>query len=171
MKKGHLTLVDGAMSHQKPRAPRRLSTDRQGQFQLELQDGDIRHILIVAMDAVHGSRVATAVEKTLPNTVVDLRQTLRFDQPGLSRTSFFDQLKRVRATYMREPVDWPHFLSPHLITDQRLPIRVYHEAVERWDGHVALLVSKAEHAQYLKALLNRDLSERRPAGWDILQVA
>ena len=171
MKKGHLTLVGGDESHRKPSAPRRLSTDRQGQFRLELQEGDIRHILIVAMDAVHGSRVATAVEKTLPITVVDLRQTLRFDQPGLSRASFFDQLKRVRATYLREPVDWPHLQSCRLITNQRLPIRVYHEAVERWDGHIALLVSKAEHAQYLGALLNRDLSECRPAGWDILQVA
>ena len=74
MKKGHLTLVDGATSHRRPPAPRRLSTDRQGQFQLELKDGDVRHILIVAMDAVHGSRVATAVEKTLPVTVVDARR-------------------------------------------------------------------------------------------------
>lgn len=171
MKKGHLTLVDSASAPPAPVAPRRLSTDQQGQFQLELKSTDVRHILIVVMDAVHGSRLANVVEKLLPVTVVDLRQTLRFDQPGSSRSAFFDQLSRIRSTYLRAPIEWPHLNASPLATDHRLPARVYHEAVERWDGHVAFLVSKIEQARYLEAGLNRALSERRTEGWDIMRVA
>lgn len=171
MKKCHLTLVDSAAASPPQPAPRRLSTNRQGQFQLELKGGEVRHILIIVMDAVHGSRLASAVEKLLPVTVIDLRQTLRFDQPGSSRSAFFHQLSRIRSTYMRVPVEWSDLQARHLAADQRLPTRVFHEAVERWEGHIALLVSKVEHARYLEAILNLALSERRPDGWDILQVA
>jgi hypothetical protein len=138
VKKGHLTLVDSAAAPPPP-APRRLSTNRQGQF--------------------------------LPATVIDLRQTLRFDQPGSSRSVFFDQLSRIRSTYMRAPVEWSDLKIRHLAADQRLPARVFHETVERWEGHIALLVSKVEQARYLETILNLALSEHHPDGWDILQVS
>lgn len=73
MNNGHLTLVDSGDASPLPPALRRLSTNPQGQFQLELKDGEVRHILIIVVDAVHGSRLATAVEKLLPATVIDLR--------------------------------------------------------------------------------------------------
>jgi hypothetical protein len=171
MKKGHLTLVDGADAPPPSPAPRRLSTNRQGQFRLELKDGEVRHILIIVMDAVHGSRLASAMEKLLPATVIDLRQTLRFDQPGSSRSAFFDQLSRIRSTYMRAPIEWSDIQTRRLSADQRLPTRIFHEVVERWEGHIAFLVSKIDQAQYLETILNLTLSERRPDGWDILQVA
>lgn len=171
---GHLTLVnrvDTPPSSTAPRAPRRLSTDRQGQFQLELNGCEVRHIIIIVMDAVHGSRLATTVEKLLPATVIDLRQTLRFDQPGSSRSTFFDLLSRTRSTYIRAPIEWSGIQTRHLATDQRLPTRVFHETVERWEGHIALLVSKVEQARFLATTLNLTLSVRRTEGWDILQVA
>jgi len=165
----HLTVVDNQTVA--PTAPRRLSTNSQGQFQLELKDGEIRRILIIVMDEIHGARLATVVEKLHPITVVDLRQTLRFDQPGSSRTLFFDRLSRVRSTYLRAPIQWSQMEARHLNSKHPLPARVYHEAVERWDGHIALLVSKIEHARYLESMLNLALSERQPEGWGIEQVA
>ena len=72
---------------------------------------------------------------------------------------------------MRAPVEWSDLQTRHSAADQRLPTRVFHEAVERWEGHIALLVSKVEQARYLETILNLALSERRPDGWDILQVA
>jgi hypothetical protein len=169
--KRHLTLVNGASGPPAPVAPRRLRADREGQFQLELRGDDIRRITIIVMDAVHGARLAHAVDKLHPTTVVDLRQTLRFDQPGSSRAAFFDQLSRIHSTYVRAPVEWPYLRIRHLTLEEALPARVYHEAIERWEGHVALLVSKVEHGRYLETVLNRALSERRPEGWDIEQVA
>ncbi|RYG97729.1 MAG: hypothetical protein EON58_09035 [Alphaproteobacteria bacterium] len=171
MSKGHLTLVDNETGTPGPVSPRRLSTDHDGQFQLELKGGDTRYIFIIVMDEVHGLRLSTAVDKLHPITVVDLRQTLRFDQPGSSRTAFFEQLSRIRSTYLRAPIEWPHIQTRHLATNQSLPARVYHETVERWEGPIALLVSKVEHGRYLEAVLNRVLSEHRPGGWEIEQVA
>jgi hypothetical protein len=170
MTKRHLTIVNNLVPHSAPASPRRLSTNKQGQFQLELKDGDIRHILIVVMDQVHGSRFASAVDRLPPVVVVDLRQTLRFDQPGLSRASFFDHLTKLRAVYMREPIEWHHFPTKHINHNRSLPTRLYHEAVERWEGHIALLVSKFEHARYLESMLNMALMERRPDGWEIEHV-
>lgn len=166
----HLSIVDNLAPPPSPARPRRLSTNKQGQFQFELKDGEIRHILIVVMDEVHGSRLASAVDRLPPVVVVDLRQTLRFDQPGLSRTSFFDHLSRLRSVYLREPIEWHQLPTKHINDKSSLPIRLYHEAVERWEGHIALLVSKLEHARYLESVLNIALMERRPDGWEIEQV-
>jgi len=167
----HLTLVENSSSTPTSVAPRRLKTDSQGQLQLDLKDGNIRHIRIIAMDVVHGAKLSTMFDRLQPTTVLDLRKTLRFDQPGLSRYSFFNQLSRIRSAYFKEPIEWPKLKAYHLSSSQPLSARVYHEVVERWDGHLVLLVSKAEHARYLEVALNRALSERRSDGWDIEQVA
>lgn len=167
----HLTIVDEGVRAPGVAVPRRLATDSQGQFRLELKDGEIRHIRIIPMDLIHGTRLSTVFDRIHPTIVLDLRKTLRFDQPGLSRHAFFNHLSRIRSTYFREPVEWPKLKAYHLSSRQSLPVRVYHEAVERWDGHIVLLVSKAEHARYLEVALNRALSEHRSDGWDIERVA
>lgn len=169
MIRSHLTVVDNDSPAASSR-PRRLSADANGQFEFELDGGEIRCFLIVAMDEVHGSKLLAELERHHPAIVLDLRSILRFDQPGISRSAFFRILSRTHSHYMREPVIWGDIQLRHMNASTYLPARLYHETVERWEGNVALLVSKIAQAKHLEALLNLTLSQRRPTGWGIEQV-
>lgn len=174
MNRKHLSIVpDSAagVAVAPPPAPRRITAESDGQLKLDLKGGEIRRILIVSMDTVHGTRLAALLEELQAATVVDLRHAIRFDLPGLNRVRFFDALSRSQTAYTRAPLDWQsQNLNPFAGT-HCLPTRLHHEAVERWDGHLLLLVSKPEHARGIHSLLNGALSATRPDGWGIEQVA
>lgn len=144
--------------------------DQDGQYELDFFNEETRSFLIVAMDEVHGLKLLSEIERVHPSIVLDLRSILRFDQPGISRAKFFGILNRTDAVYCREDMHWSKIKIRHMGVSAHLPQRLFHEAVERWEGNIALLVSKNLQARHLETMLNLTLSQWRPSGWGIEKV-
>lgn len=145
------------------------SDDRQLEF--DLGDRALRLLKIAVTDTIHGRRLTTLVDELTPEFVIDLRDVLRFDLPGLSREFFFHRLSAHGVHYARAPIAWHQISAYGITTDTKLPIRLHHEAVERWGGNLILLVSRAEHAMHMHAMLNMALSTHRCHGWSIERVS
>jgi len=146
------------------------SEDDDGQLEFDLGDRALRLLKIAIMDTIHGRRLTTLVDELTPEFVIDLRDVLRFDLPGMSRDAFFHRLSARGVHYARAPIAWHDISAYGVTTDTKLPIRLYHEAVERWGGNLILLVSRPEHAIHMHAMLNMALSVHRSQGWSIERI-
>lgn len=141
------------------------------QFELDLGDRACRIMTIAVTDSLHGQTLLDVIDKVSPEFVLDLRDVLRFNLPGMSRDLFFHMLSNRGVHYARVPVGW-HNIAPRAVTaGSTLPARLQHEAVERWGGNLVLLVSRNEHALHTQAMLNLVLSSRRSKGWQIQRVS
>jgi hypothetical protein len=169
MKAGYLQLVEkGNEQRHLPR--RRLRQRRDGQMYLDLPQQEVRTFFIVAMDEVHGTRLAQVISLARPSTVIDLRYAIRFDIPAMNRSLFFDCLSRNDAHYLRIPIAW-HELKPSFVkTMAAIPHSLRHELIERKDGNLVLLVPKSEHARHISSELNLVLSSASEEDWDLEQA-
>lgn len=149
-----------------PRIERR---DEYGQLELDLGD-QVRRILVAAMDRIHGIRLHELVTEIHPVVVLDLRNTIRFDLPGMNRDSFLQTVSRVHSSYMRAPMKWQNDLRAAVQINAVLPVRLHHEVIERRDGNLMLLVNKPEHARKISSMLNVTLSQSHAKRWDIEQA-
>lgn len=149
--------------------PRPCYDDRQ--LELDLGDRSCRLLKIAITESIHGLTLKALIDELNPEFVLDLREVLRFDMPGLSRDHFFHMLSVRGVHYARAPIGW-HHISPRALTaNSALPQRLHHEAVERWGGNLVLLVSRPEHALHTQAMLNLALSSKREEGWRIERIA
>lgn len=141
--------------------------------QLEFNFGDhsCRLLKIAITESIHGQTLTTLIDDLVPEFVLDLRDVLRFDLPGLSRDVFFHMLSARGVHYARAPIGWHNISARAMITNSALPPRLRHEAVERWGGNLVLLVSRLEHALHTQAMLNMALSSTRERGWRIERVS
>lgn len=144
--------------------------DHGRQLEFDLGDRALRLLKIAVTDTIHGRRLTTLVDELTPEFVIDLRNVLRFDLPGMSREVFFHRLSARGVHYARAPVAWHEVSAYGITTSSKLPIRLYHEAIERWGGNLILLVSRPEHAVHTHAMLNMALSTHRANGWSIERV-
>jgi hypothetical protein len=145
------------------------NSDRQ--LSLNFADPSCRLFMIAVTGSLHGRRLTDVIDKTSPRYVVDLRDVLRFDLPGLTRNLFFNNLSSKGVNYTRVPMRW-HDVSPRALTvSGTLPPRLYHEAVEQTEGNLVLLVSRPEHALHTHALLNMALSINSRNSWRIEQAS
>lgn len=140
------------------------------QLELDFGGSALRLLKIAVTDTIHGGRLTALIDELTPEFVIDLRNVLRFDLPGMSRESFFHRLSARGVHYARAPIAWNDICSYGITARIDLPVRLYHEAVERWGGNLVLLVSRHEHAAHTHAMLNLALSSHRTQGWSIEQV-
>jgi hypothetical protein len=142
-----------------------------GQMSLVFNERKMRRIVLVAMDEIHGSRLQSVITSLCPSAVVDLRHAVRFDLPGTNRRRLFEEMEKVRALYVRAPLEWHRLEARPMSVDARiLPVRLRHEVIERNTGHLLLLVPKSTHLRFIASALNLALSVEQVAGWQIEQV-
>lgn len=144
--------------------------DEFGQLELDFGDDPVRKILVAAMDRIHGLRLHGLVAEVHPVVVLDLRSTIRFDLPGTSRDRFLDNISRIHSSYMRAPMTWHDDVRTAVDVEVELPLRLYHEVIERHVGNLMLLVNKPEHALRLSSMLNVTLTQHRLGRWDVKQA-
>lgn len=168
--------LHGSTQHEQPPRIRAntietVAPNPEAQLELDLGNQPCRLLRIAVTDTIHGRRLTSIVDEIVPEFVLDLRNVLRFDLPGLSRDFFFHRLSSRGVHYARAPIGWHTVSAWGLTTGSNLPPRLYHEAVERWGGNLLLLVSRAEHAMHTHAMLNMALSAKRATGWNIERVS
>ncbi|WP_454279021.1 hypothetical protein [Sphingomonas sp. Marseille-Q8236] len=163
----HVSDVQANMAHHVDH----LSRHDDPQLELDLGDRACRIMKIAATESLHGQTLSALIDQVSPEFVLDLRDVLRFNLPGLSRDVFFHMLSARGVHYARVPIGW-HSISPKAVTaGAPLPARLQHEAIERWGGNLVLLVSRNEHALHTQAMLNMALSSHRSRGWRIERVS
>lgn len=141
------------------------------QLEFKFDSGPSRQFKIAVTDSIHGRRLAQLVTDLVPEYVLDLRDVLRFDLPGLSRDSFFNMLSAQGVHYERAPMGWQAISTYGIVTEATLPHQLYDKVIERNVRNLVLLVSRSEHALHTHTLLNFALSINHELGWEIERVA
>lgn len=152
-------------------AERRVPEDS-GQFRFNFDSDPVRRIVLIPMDDIDGVRLHDLLFELEPIAAMDLRYAVRFDLPGTNRNRFFGDLRLSHTAYIREPIEWHAIDSnPFAVDGKILPPRLFHEVVEREDGHFLILVPTRKDAGVMASALNIAMTVRRSHGWRIEQVA
>ncbi|EEY24718.1 conserved hypothetical protein [Brucella sp. F5/99] len=129
------------------------------------------HVLVVAMDTVHGRTLQMAVLSHKPRSVIDLRYAARFDQYGSDRDTLFAYFKSVGSRYALVSMPWHDLSVRDFVTEGGVQVpRAHHELVELNRGAVMFFVPKPQHANMLISYLNRMLSAKAKSSWRIEQI-
>lgn len=181
MAKPQLTLVEdtgswhGRVVAQTPEASaRRTAQSLPRAEQLDLFDAPALpdlHVLVVAMDTVHGRTLHKAVLSHKPRSVIDLRYAARFDQYGSDRDTLFAYFKSVGCYYALDSMPWHDLSVRDFMMEGGVHVpRAHHELVEFDKGTVMFFVPKPHHINMLIAYLNRMLSAKAKTSWRIEQI-
>lgn len=145
--------------------------EHSGQFRFNFDVEPVRRIVLIPMDEVDGAVLHQLLCELAPVAAMDLRHAVRFDLPGTNRNRFFNDLKLTDTLYVREPIEWHALeLSPFVTDSNLVPVRLFHEIVEREDGHVMLLLPDKKSAVIMASALNLALTLKRTHGWRIEQA-
>lgn len=146
--------------------------EHSGQFRFNFDVEPVRRIVLIPMDEIDGVLLHHLVFELTPVAAMDLRHAVRFDLPGTNRNRFFGDLRVAHTLYIREPIEWHELeLSPFAIDAALVPARLFHEIIEREDGHVMLLLPNKQSSIIMASALNLALTRRRTHGWRIEQAA
>lgn len=146
--------------------------EHSGQFRFNFDVEPIRRIVLIPMDDIDGVRLHDLLFELAPVAAMDLRYAVRFDLPGTNRHRFFGDLQQAHTIYIREPIEWHSLEIGSFALDSRIvPHRLFHEIIEREDGHILLLVPNRKDANVMASALNLALTSRRTHGWRIEQAA
>lgn len=146
--------------------------EHSGQFRFNFDVEPVRRIVLIPMDEIDGVLLHQLVFELTPIAAMDLRHAVRFDLPGTNRSRFFGDLRLAQTLYIREPIEWHELmLSPFAVDSTLVPMRLFHEVIEREDGHVMLLLPNKQSAVVMASALNLALTQRKTHGWRIEQAA
>ena len=146
--------------------------EHNGQFRFNFDVEPVRRIVLIPMDDIDGVRLHDLLFELEPVAAMDLRYAVRFDLPGTNRRRFFGDLEQAHTHYIREPIEWHSMETGAFALDCRIvPPRLFHEIIEREDGHILLLVPNRKNAGFMASALNLALTSRRTHGWRIEQAA
>lgn len=150
----------------------RVIPEHSGQFRFNFDVEPIRRIVLIPMDEVDGILLHHLVFELAPIAAMDLRHAVRFDLPGTNRSRFFGDLRLAHTLYIREPIEWHDLdITPFAVDAGLVPARLFHEIIEREDGHVLLLVPNKRSATIMASALNLALTRKKTHGWRIEQAA
>lgn len=150
----------------------RVIPEHSGQFRFNFDVEPIRRIVLIPMDEVDGILLHHLVFELEPIAAMDLRHAVRFDLPGTNRNRFFGDLRLAHTLYIREPIEWHDLdITPFAVDAALVPARLFHEIIEREDGHVLLLVPNKQSATIMASALNLALTRKKTHGWRIEQAA
>lgn len=176
MANSHLRLIQGGASigeHGLPpvipekKAVVRRPRAAQLKFPFAEERIDLR-VIIVIMDMVHGRAFNDLLGHLRPEVVLDLRHAVRFDLPGTNRQTVFNQISNINALYAVELLPWHQMQAKDMMAmEWGLSPRLLHELMSSKESRVMLLVSKLDHARMLSPYINRVLSRRPPASWEL----
>lgn len=146
--------------------------EHSGQFRFNFDEEPVRRIVLIPMDDVDGMLLHHLVVELTPVAAMDLRHAVRFDLPGTNRNKFFGDLRVAHTLYIREPIEWHALqLNPFAIDATLVPARLFHEIIEREDGHVLLLLPNKQSTVIMASALNLALTSKKAHGWRIEQAA
>ncbi|MDW9776535.1 hypothetical protein GOA89_33170 [Sinorhizobium meliloti] len=138
------------------------------QLSFDLEHGQEKRVILVAMAALHGQRFTELIASIKPKIVLDTRHAIRFDLPGTSRSHVFAKLASVHAFYTKASIPW-HELRAEDFMVERGPLsqRLHHEILEREEDCIMVLLSDAQHLRLFRSYLNRQLSSSSSRDWTI----
>jgi hypothetical protein len=146
--------------------------EHSGQFRFNFDVEPVRRIVLIPMDEIDGVILHEIVFELSPVAAMDLRHAVRFDLPGTNRNRFFGDLRLAHTLYIREPIEWHELtLNPFAIDSKVVPERLFHEIIEREDGHVMLLLPNKQTSIIMASALNLALTRKKTHGWRIEQAA
>lgn len=132
------------------------------------KEAALGRLVIVAMEEIHGLRLAKLIATLKESEAIDLRHAVRFDLPGTSRRHIFSELEKAGTAYIRAPVEWHRLEIRPMATDTALlPARFRHKLFEQPSGHLLVLVPRTTHQRFLASTLNLVLSAELSLGWRI----
>lgn len=125
-------------------------------------------IVLVAMEAMTGAVLRNLLVARRPDSVVDLRELIRFDLPGTSREDIFQCFTIIHTHYARDPLPW-HKLEARDLALKAAPVSqvLMHEVTERSAKCVMVFVYRREESKLLAPHLTRVMGERIPGPWRI----
>ncbi len=118
-------------------------------------------IVIASLEAMTGAQLRKLLADRRPDTVLDLREMIRFDLPGTNRGDIFKTFNYFNAHYVRDPLPW-HSLTARDFgaSDDPVSTRLIHEVVERSLSRVMIFVTRPVECRSIAAHLRRIMPNR-----------
>lgn len=118
-------------------------------------------VVIASLEAMTGAQLRSLLADRRPDTVVDLREMIRFDLPGTNRGDIFKTFRYFNAHYVKDPLPW-HSLTTRDFgaSDNPVSTRLIHEVVERSLSRVMIFVTRPADCRSIAAHLRRIMPER-----------
>jgi hypothetical protein len=133
-------------------------------WQLELPFVDRQlgvSIVIACLEAMNGGKLHKLLVNHHPDSVVDLRELIRFDFPGTSREHVFSAFRSIRARYVKDPLPWHQLAVKDLIgSDFPVSMSLMHEVAERQAHCVMVFVPHEDNCRHMAAHLRRTVPQR-----------
>jgi hypothetical protein len=176
MKGQHLRIVPTASSNEQetagPHEKIRIFKGRvlnNAQLSLPLEDVfGAKRVILIPLDIVHGEQLIELLCEIRPKIVIDVRNLVRFNLPGMSRESIFKKLSKLSSIYIREPIRWSvTSRSDVMAGNYEIPVRIAYELIAMQFGCALVITEKPTESRILATALSRFLSEERDTDWVI----